>query len=73
MHLSSAVPICMAMICQTTTNPHIPVRVGGCPIVVAPVRVGGCLTIVAQAGDILGLTSGDCQPFHFPLFLPHNI
>ena len=21
----------------------------------------------------LGLTPGDCQPFHFPLFLPHNM
>ena len=27
----------------------------------------------AQASGVLGLTPGDCWPFHFPLFSPHNI
>ena len=54
----------MAMICQTTTNPHIPMRVGGCPIVVAPVRVGGCPTIVAQ-WQSTGGSSWRCPGFDF--------
>ena len=29
--------------------------------------------LVAQARSVLGLTAGHCWPFHFPLFLPHNI
>ena len=29
--------------------------------------------LAAQARGVLGLTPGDCQPFHFPPFLPHNI
>ena len=28
--------------------------------------------LAAQASVVLGLTPGDCGPFHFPLFLPHN-
>ena len=27
----------------------------------------------AQARGVLGSTPGDCWPFHFPLFSPHNI
>ena len=29
--------------------------------------------LAAQARGVLGLTPGGCQPFHFPLFSPHNI
>ena len=29
--------------------------------------------LAAQARGVLGLTPGDCWPFHFPLFSPHNI
>ena len=29
--------------------------------------------LVAQARGLLGSTPGDCRPFHFPLFSPHNI
>ena len=39
------------------------------------VRVGGSLTVMVQyrtlvAQASVGLIPGDCQPFHFPLFLP---
>ena len=29
--------------------------------------------LAAQARDVMGLTPGDCQPFHFSLFLPQLI
>ena len=29
--------------------------------------------LVAQARGVLGSTPVDCWPFHFPLFLPHDI
>ena len=29
--------------------------------------------LAAQARGVLSLTPGDCRPFHFPIFLPHNI
>ena len=29
--------------------------------------------LVAQARGVLGSTPGDCRPFHFSLFSPHNI
>ena len=29
--------------------------------------------LATQARGVLGLTPGGCQPFHFPLFSPHNI
>ena len=29
--------------------------------------------LAAQAIGVLGSTPGDCWPFHFPLFSPHNI
>ena len=29
--------------------------------------------LVAQARGVLGSTPGDCRPFHFPLFSPHNV
>ena len=29
--------------------------------------------LVAQAIGVLGSIPGDCRPFHFPLFSPHNI
>ena len=28
---------------------------------------------VIMCSNVLGLTPSGCQPFHFPLFLPHNI
>ena len=28
--------------------------------------------LAAQARGVLGSTPGDCRPFHFPLFSPHN-
>ena len=29
--------------------------------------------LAAQARGVLGSTTGGCQPFHFPLFSPHNM
>ena len=29
--------------------------------------------LVAQVRGVLGSTTGGCQPFHFPLFSPHNM
>ena len=29
--------------------------------------------MAGQARGVLGSTPGGCRPFHFPLFLPHNI
>jgi len=33
----------------------------------------GGRALPVQARDVLDFTPGDCQPFHFPLFSPHNI
>ena len=39
--------------------------------------LSGCHSSVAEdwrlKPDVLGTFPGDCWPFHFPLFLPHNI
>ena len=32
-----------------------------------------CAVLAAQARGVLGSTPCNCQPFHFPPFLPHNI
>ena len=39
--------------------------------------LSGCRSSVAEhwlhKPGVLGLIPGDCRPFHFPVFLPHNI
>ena len=42
-------------------------------IVVVQLSLLSGRTLAAQARGVLGLTPGGCQPFHFPLFSPHNI
>ena len=49
---------------RTTTNPHNPLHV---------LHRWYWIPRCARPRGVLGSTPGGCQPFHFPLFSPHNI
>ena len=65
------------VLCHWATSGQPPVHIEDCEGWWLHVRLSSCCSSVAEhwlhKPGVLGSIPGDCQPFHLPLFSPHNI